>query len=124
MEEIRTVHYPNYNPSALRTSANLKFKKCEENYTMKNFLKPMINRKPRSYIQKNICQKDDSRLFTTLKYWKEKDFDTTFFFNPVEISFKNECEIKSISDIKSLKELITRRPALQKKLKKLFQVKK
>lgn len=84
----------------------------------------MINRKPRSYIQKNICQKDDSRLFTTLKYWKEKDFDTTFFFNPVEISFKNECEIKSISDIKSLKELIIRRPALQKKLKKLFQVKK
>lgn len=42
----------------------------------------------------------------------------------MEISFKNECEIKTISDIKSLKELITRRPALQEKLKKLFQVKK
>ena len=60
---------------------------------------------------------------TTLRYWKEKDFDTTLFFNPVEISFKNECEIKTISDIKSLKELITR-PAIQEKLKKLFQVKK
>ena len=41
----------------------------------------------------------------------------------MEISFKNECEIKTISDIKSLKELITRRPAIQEKLKKLFQVK-
>lgn len=42
----------------------------------------------------------------------------------MEISFKNECEIKTISDITSLKELITRRPAVQEKLKKLFQVKK
>ena len=41
----------------------------------------------------------------------------------MEISFKNECGIKTISDIKNLKELLTRRPALQEKLKKLSQVK-
>ena len=41
----------------------------------------------------------------------------------MEISFKNECGTKTISDIKNLKELLTRRPALQEKLKKLFQVK-
>lgn len=98
---------------------------------MTNFLKPTINRKPRSYIRKNICQKDNSRLFiknsTSQNYFKVlrgKRLWCYILFDPVEISFKNECGTKTISDIKNLKELITRRPALQEKLKKLFQVKK
>lgn len=74
MEEIGLYIIQNYNPTALRISTNLKLKKCEENYTMTNFLKLTINRKPRSYIQKNICQKDDSRLFiknsTSQNYFK------------------------------------------------------
>lgn len=85
LEEIRTIHYPNFMKSTIPLlqgiSTNLKLKKCEENYTMTNCLKP-VSRKSSSYIQKNICHKDDNRLFinnnTSQKYFKvlkEKNFD-------------------------------------------------